>query len=155
MFQRIFSISNRSGVLFFAYDENSRINHVVDHTGRYVSYDYDDNGNLREFTNADENTLEYQYEDHRLTQITDFNGNIFLTNVYDNEGRVTKQYMLDQGEFLFGYDDENRVTTLTDGEGNMRQYSFDAIGQMTSVEDDESMLEKKQYCEKPCPAGFF
>jgi RHS repeat-associated protein len=134
------SISNRSGTFNFTYT-NGKITQITDHTGRFVSYEYDDDGRLITFTNADENTLEYQYHDNRITQITDFNGNIFLANIYDSEGRVIEQYMLGQGTFTVDYDTDNRITTTTDPQGAERRYFFDVIGQMTAVEDEAGKIE--------------
>ncbi|MCL2048782.1 MAG: DUF6531 domain-containing protein [Defluviitaleaceae bacterium] len=134
------SISNRSGTLYFTYI-NGVISRIDDHTGRSVEYSYYPDGNLRSFTNTDGDTLEYEYENNRLTQITDFNGNIYLTNEYDSQGRAIKQYMLDQGTFDYVYDVNNRVTTITDGEGAVRQYFYDAIGQTVAIADEAGRIE--------------
>jgi RHS repeat-associated protein len=136
----IVSISNRNGAFHFTYT-NGKITQITDHTGRFISYDYDASGRLLTFTNADGNTLEYEYQDNRVVQITDFNGNIFLTNIYNEEGRVIEQYMLGQGTSAIDYDTENRVTTTTDPQGTERKYFYDVIGQITAVEDEAGRIE--------------
>jgi YD repeat-containing protein len=87
--------------------------------------------------------MRYDYKDNRLTHIYDFNNNPdnsdevpFLINEYDNRGRVTRQYMNDQNTFTFQYNEEARSTTLTDQNNKRQIYQFNALGQITSVQDD-------------------
>jgi RHS repeat-associated protein len=140
---RINTISNRSGTFTFRYDTNGRIDRVTDHTGRFVSYAYNANGELVTVTNADNDTLGYKYQNSRVAEITDFNGNLYLSNTYDEVGRVLSQYMLGQGTFGFEYDFINRITAITDPNGAVRRYHFNSQEQVTAFEDDDGKIEYK------------
>ena|GEM_PF-6371939 len=133
------TITNRSGTLNFTY-ENNKITQITDQTGRSVYYEYNANNTLRTFTNADNDTLEYEYTNNRVTKITDFNGNIFLQNTYDTQGRVTRQDIPDQGTSTIAYNLNDRITTVTDSTG-VRRYFYNALGQITAVEDNVANIE--------------
>ena len=132
---QITSVSNDSGTLTFTYSGN-KISRITDHTGRSVSYTYNGNGDLVSFLNADGDTIDYTYDsNHRITEISDFNGNTYLKNVYDNLGRVTEQYMADQGTTYFDYDFTNRVSTIIAPDGAVCKYYYNIDRRITAVED--------------------
>ena len=98
-------------------------------------YNYDGSGDLVSFENADSDTVDYTYEDHRITEISDFNGNTYLKNKYDSIGRVIEQYMADEGTSYFSYDFVNRVSTWTRPDGSVLKYYYDENYKITAFED--------------------
>ena len=131
----ISSISSSSGTLAFAYS-GGRISSITDQTGRSVHYGYDGSGDLVSFRNADDDTIDYAYDDkHRITAISDFNGNTYLRNAYDSLGRVKEQHVADQGTSLFSYDVANRASTISDPNGAVRKYYYDLNQNVTAAED--------------------
>ncbi|MCD4779909.1 MAG: hypothetical protein K8S27_05085, partial [Candidatus Omnitrophica bacterium] len=70
--------------------------------------------------------------DHRIVSIKDAKGQTFVTNHYDNEGRVHQQD-LGTGSGTFDYSVANQ-NTFTDKEGNVTRFLLNADGMVTSQE---------------------
>ncbi|MDR2712330.1 MAG: dockerin type I domain-containing protein, partial [Clostridiales bacterium] len=135
---RSLTSSGSNGERFFTGVE--KITRITDHTGRSVSYSYL-NGDLEFFENADGDTIDYIYDDHRITEIYDFNSNLgsddpYLTNIYDDLGRVTEQNIAGEGTTYFTYDFDERVSTITKPDGSKQSYYYDQNQNVISVEDD-------------------
>jgi RHS repeat-associated protein len=141
-YRSITTSNNNSRGGFFK--ETEKISQISDQpiesgTGRSVSYTYD-NGYLLSFTNCEEepseNTINYSYEDHRITEVSDFNGNTYLTNTYDELGRIASQEMSGQGLSEFEYDFAERVSTVYAPDGAIRKYYYDIKQNIIAVEED-------------------
>lgn len=44
----------------------------------------------------------------------DLNGKTYVKNTYDRDSRVTRQEMINGGEYVYFYDTQNRLTTYTE-----------------------------------------
>ena len=124
--------------LKFTYDSSHRITQVQDNIGRTVGYTYDASGRLWKKTDPNSGVTEYTYDtSHRLLTIKAPKGNVFLTNEYDANGRVSEQTLADSSTFEFDYtlDGSGNVTTteVTDPRGNVRSVSFNASQHQTSA----------------------
>lgn len=62
-----------------------------DYFGRKVVYNYDGD-NLTEVTLPNGGTVRYAYEKELITKVTDQNSVTYVTNEYDEKGRVINQY---------------------------------------------------------------
>lgn len=131
------SVSNSSGTLSFAYNGDGNIKSVTDSVGRTVNLSY--NGDyLISAENADSDDLIYAYDaSSYLTQITNFNGDVYLTNSYDGAGRVVSQYVQDEGNFQFTYDDRARQNTCTGENGYYLSIVYDELGRIIQSTNSE------------------
>lgn len=90
------------------------ISKVTDYANNEVKFVYDGNL-LKQSINPDNDSITYSYDSEgNMNEITDFMGRVYLTNTYDDKGRVLTQYIAGQGMSTMAYDDENRVTTATE-----------------------------------------
>ena len=127
---------------------------VTDEAGQQVELVSNGDGHVTEVTHPDGRTWELDYDDARLTAITDPRGftrrfaytddgwleritdgedTTFVSNSYDDEGRVTKQVNGEGDERTVAYDD-NR-TVYTDALGNETTYVYNDQGQVTETID--------------------
>jgi len=131
-------ISGLAGVLTLSW-ENGHISAVSDNTGRTVNYSY--SGDLlTDVTNPDGDTLSFSYDGNDyLATATDFEGVEYLSNTYDDSGRVTHQLFVNadvETEYTFTYDDENLVNTCTDSNGWTTAYYYDEYRNLLKTVDD-------------------
>lgn len=121
----------------FSYDGNGRITQANDFIGRGVSYAYDAAGRLASFTDANGGTTYYSYDNNdNMLQIQKPNGNLQVTNTYDESNRVVQQTHPDGGTYQFAYVTDGNgditQTTVTDPSGSIRQAQFNSDGYTTS-----------------------
>jgi RHS repeat-associated protein len=143
----------RGRQLTFSYTGTTlRIDRITDRLGRSVQYTYDAQGRLTSVTDAAGGITQYTYDgNHRLLTITDPRGITFLTNEYDNAGRVIRQTQADGGIWIFAYTTSGSFisqTVVTDPRSNPTTYRFnsagyliqqtDALGQTTTFERQPS-----------------
>ncbi|MFH1232104.1 MAG: DUF6531 domain-containing protein [Planctomycetota bacterium] len=130
-------------VVTFTWNADNRISYFEDWIGRRVSFTYDGQGDLISVTHPatteypNGNTTQYTYSsgddffwmNHNMLTITDPNNNTYLTNVYDDWDRVTTQTYGD-GYFTNQYVDATestpKKTIVTDRENNVVEYWFDS-----------------------------
>ncbi|MFA0813730.1 RHS repeat-associated core domain-containing protein [Microbulbifer epialgicus] len=87
-------------VEFFYNEQSGRLTHVIASDGRRIDYRHDEwqtatRGNLVQVEGLDNYQHSFKYEDpadaHRITGLQRGAGAVWVTNTYDNEGRVIKQ----------------------------------------------------------------
>mgnify|MGYP001500447095 CR=1 FL=1 len=97
------SINSPARYVQFQYDERDRLESITDHTGRFVTYTYDDWGYLERVTGpaytAHQPVIAEQYENEQVGQVRK------LTEVLDWKGRilVENEYEQDQLSEYFGF----------------------------------------------------
>jgi RHS repeat-associated protein len=126
-------ISPSTKFLQFTYDASSRIIQVVDNAGRTVTYTYDASGRLWKVTDPANGITEYTYDaSHRMLTIKDPKNIVFLTNVYDANGRISQQTQADNTTYQFAYtlDGNGKVTQtdVTDPRSAIRRLTFNSSG---------------------------
>ena len=110
-----------------------RIANVTDAMGNTVGFHYE-NGRLISVTNPNGREMSFTYDAAcNLLTISDFSGEIYLTNQYDVHGRVTEQLTVGRGRTLVSYDEENRTTVFTDELGNVTSYTYNQAGHITDI----------------------
>jgi len=120
----------------FNYDSSDRIIRAEDNAARTVTYYYDPSGRLARVTDPAEQVTQYSYDSaNRMTQIIDPKGIAYLTNQYDNNGRVIVQTQADGSKYQFYYTTDGSPNggriisaTVINPRGIARQVSFNAAG---------------------------
>jgi YD repeat-containing protein len=106
--------------LRFAY-ENDKLAEISDMLGRKIRYRYQGEL-LTEVTYPNDGTVKYEYTDQGwITAITDQNG---LANEYDTQGRVLRQTLANGAETIFFYQDQDRMTIVTQPHNGERTSYF-------------------------------
>lgn len=133
----IVSVTSWEGYwLTYDYNTAGQVTAIHDNAGRTVSYTYD-NGLLKTVTDVNGGVTTYGWDtSKRLTTITDAKNQLFLTNTYDNNNRVTQQKLADGSLYKFDYTLDSAgksvtKTTVTDPAGAIRVVEYDASGYLT------------------------
>jgi RHS repeat-associated protein len=131
------AVSPSGRTVTFNYDSSNRVTSATDNSGRTIGYAYNTAGSLATVTYPDQTTEQYTYDgNHRMLTMQDRRGNVWVTNQYDANGRVTKQIYADNTAYQFAYatDSNNNVTTttVTDSNGNQEQVAFDPVSNYPS-----------------------
>ncbi|WP_299968754.1 polymorphic toxin-type HINT domain-containing protein [uncultured Roseobacter sp.] len=152
---RIISVTNPAGrSLSYTYNDASKIAQITDNIGRTVTYGYNAANLLTTVTNQRGNTTTYSYDAaNRLSAITSADGTQVLTNTYDAQGRVTRQFAYGASftyQYLSGYtrvrnsnsgtsdhyfNDNGNPTRVRDLRNGNKYMTWDAAGNMTSYQD--------------------
>jgi RHS repeat-associated protein len=119
----------------FTVDSGSRITQAKDNSGRVVAYTYDTGGRLTTVTDPNGGITQYTYDSNsQMLTIQDARGIVYLSNVYDANGRVIQQTQADGTTYQFAYtlDGNGKViqTDVTDPRGNVRRVTFNSSGYM-------------------------
>jgi RHS repeat-associated protein len=151
-----------SHAVSYGYDAVGRLSSVTAPDSSITSYGYDDVGNLTTRTDANLHTTSYGYDAaHRLTSVTNPLGKVW-TFAYDADDQLTSRvdavanaaanpslgtttYTLDRAgrrtgidysdatpDVSFGYDNANRLNSMTDGAGT-KSYGYDDANRVTSI----------------------
>ena len=129
------SISDENGVvLSFTKGPNGKIASISYPNGDSIFYGYDSSGNLISFTDLMGNTTTYEYDNyHNLTRVIDANGITVAQIGYGSDGKVSSY--TEKGETCnFNYIN-SYTTRKIDSNGNAWIYIFDDNGLVTSVTD--------------------
>ena len=130
-------MTNLGDSLNFSY-ANDRLTEVSDSPdpgGRIVQFGYDDDGNLVSYTDAEDQTWFYSYDDqHRLESIQVPEGHLSVTNVYDDLGRVREQTDGEENRWEFFFTDFRNVER--DPLGGEKTYIYDRFRRLIARENE-------------------
>lgn len=104
----------------YIFDENMRLDHIMDRNGNTIQCVYDGTGNL--------------------AQVVDTVGRVF-TFAYDPAGRLTSLTDPAGRVFSYTYAGAADLTAFTDPEGNIIGYGYDDQHQLTTVTDPKGVIE--------------
>jgi RHS repeat-associated protein len=143
-------------VLTYNYDANNNRSSLKLDGANYASYIYDDANRLTSITNAADNaSINFGYDNankltsrnypNSVTTIYEYDGMSRLTRLKDLGAQVNfdRQYSYNSASQinqitepanarLFGYDNLDRLTSVTNSTNGNESYSFDAVGNRTS-----------------------
>jgi len=154
-------ISPNGRNVYLSYDAANRVTQIKDDLQRTVSYTYDAQGRLTQVTDPLGKTMQYTWATQtvpaansiggltsstNMLTVVDKNGNTMVTNVYDANGRVSKQTYADGQTYTFAYTllsasqsipagsfDAVKQTDATNERGTVTRYVFNANQAPTSV----------------------
>ena len=134
------------------YDDKHRIVRLEDNACNQVLCEYDSQGNMKAVTSKTGTTNYYTYDiNHRILVGKDTNNKVFMSNTYDEKGRVLTQDDGDASTALVRinyYDNDEKQTTtitVTDREGNVSQYVNKYSGYNLSVTDKIGGITYREY----------
>jgi RHS repeat-associated protein len=139
---RLVSVSGSGGTsLSLGYDGSGRLSTVTDPAGAAYTYGYDSNGDLSSVTDPLGGVRSYSYNRHLLTGVTDENGNVVVTNTYDEYGRITAQTDALDETITVSYGSPGRgATEVTDPGGGVATFYFDAYQRTTDAVDPSDRI---------------
>ncbi len=138
-------MTSAGSVLTFAY-ENDFLVEVKDALGRAVRYKYEKDC-LKAVCHVDEGTTTYHYDERNyITQVIDQNGHAYVTNAYDEVGRVIAQYYLDGTKSVLTYDSKNRENTVyIEALNRTERYRYNEDYLVTHTYYDDGTYEEVGY----------
>ncbi len=120
----------------FSRDAENRITTVTDPVGNIQSYDYSAAGDLVAHTDAGGFTTRYFYDqDHNLLQVRDPLGRPLARNEYDNDGRLISLTDSDGETVTFTHDVAGQQELVTDAAGNTTVLEYDDRGNVVRSTD--------------------
>ena len=139
------SITNAlGGVTSFEYDANDNITKVTDAEGNATTYEYDAVGNIITSTNAKGVNTLYTYDaNYNVISVIDAAGVTAYT--YDALNRVTGITDRNGNTQWFGYDAIGRITRVRDKNGNLTQYTYDGNGNIVATTDALGTVARFEY----------
>lgn len=115
----------------YTYHSNGLLSTVTDGTDTKISYSYDANGKITRQENANGTYSLYTYAGENLSSIRNYDaqGSLFSSFVYsyDREGRVNTMTDVD-GSWLYRYDALGQLTQAISPDGSITAYTYDASG---------------------------
>ncbi len=125
--------------------KNGKLSDIEDTIGRHISYMYEGEF-LTEVILPNGGKIHYTYTNKGyIHQVTDQNGNVYVTNEYDYNGRVTKQILATGEEYIIYYDDRNRRNVISNplsGEYISYEYGSQKI-LLKEINKDGTYYEKR------------
>ncbi|MCL1976199.1 MAG: DUF6531 domain-containing protein [Firmicutes bacterium] len=143
----LIKVENSGGSLAFSYNDHKRLNRVTDHSGRQIRLTYAQN-RLAKVVQPSGAVYQYEYDAQGLLckQINPLGVNT-VKNEYDENGRTVKQSFPDGGVMKYAYDDDQKITVLTQQNGSKITYrrddKFRTIG--TVYPDGEEIFDYNEH----------
>jgi len=126
--------------------EDGKLSGMTDILGRRVQYRYQGEL-LTEVTYPNGGTVTYEYTpEGYLAGITDQNGNPYVRNEYARDGRVTRQFLCGDTEYVILYDDNNRTNTfLNMSNGDRLEYHYNSSRLVEKTVYSDGSTEEVRY----------
>ncbi|WP_298814483.1 RHS repeat-associated core domain-containing protein, partial [uncultured Chloroflexus sp.] len=163
---RLVSITNDAGrTVMLTYNAQGLISAISAPEGKQYSFSYEGT-RLVGFTNARGYTTTFTYQEQYLGTLLDVNGrpyeatvsylasvrnpagNLKNRQVYDDRGRVIEQWIGEREHRVFSYDDDARITTITDAFGRVTTYHYDELYRLTQITYPDGLSEFFTYDER-------
>jgi RHS repeat-associated protein len=140
--------------IVLTYDTHNRVTQARDNAGRTVSYTYDSAGRLETVTDPAGKVSSYTYDgtSNRIKTAKDARGIVYMTNTYDDDGRVKKQTLAEGQAYSFAYTTtgtgEVTATEVTQPGGAVRRVEFDGGYGTSDTQAYGSDLARKTVYER-------
>jgi RHS repeat-associated protein len=131
-------------IALYEFDGRGLVTREVNALGDVTTYTYDGNGNLKSKTDADGKITEYTYNGLDMVTHINYNGGKQVSYRYNNVGDLVE--MNDwTGKTSFEVDLLSRITKTTDTKGKAIEYTYDEVGNQTSVKYPDNTIATKTY----------
>ena len=134
--------------LSIKYDAAGRVSETSDADGNTTTYSYDANGNLEKIKDALGNSTDFGYNEYRkIVKQKDANGNV-TTYDYDSSLNCVRVTDAEQGITEFAYDGIGQIIAVTkkgDKEDVTLSMTYDPLGNVTSITDGEGNVRRMEY----------
>jgi RHS repeat-associated protein len=127
--------SSAGAAVTFARDPQGRITAITDPAGDTINYQYDASGNLVTVIDRGGNKTQFVYgakQPHYLTQIIDPLGHTGIRTNYDDQGRLVSITNGNGNAVQLSYDPTHSSETVLDQLGNPTTYVYDNQGNIIS-----------------------
>ncbi len=134
----------------FVYDSHGNILSLTDRGSHQETFTWNDRGQILTHTNVRSGVETFTYNnDGTLATYTDTDTGVSSYN-YDVHKRLTEIVRPDSTNEIpmritIAYDEIDRITAITDENGNTRTFAYDANGNVTSIGDPETNLSISGY----------
>ncbi|MCH9609940.1 MAG: hypothetical protein S4CHLAM45_13340 [Chlamydiales bacterium] len=125
------------------YDEKERLQSTTNPLGETTTYSYDTHGNLTSIK-TDQTTQTFTY-DAANRPLTITNGDLTTHKRYDTTGRVISQIDPCGFETKYTYDGVGNITTILHPDGALEQFEYDPLGNVTKKIDPNGNATKTTY----------
>ena len=153
----------------YSYDNSNRVTRIDYADGNYVSYAYNQAGDVISATDSQDRTIYYSYDIYgNLTDITypDYTTETFTYNAegwnltatdrlgrtvefsYDAVGNVTGKTYPNGTSEAYTYDSCDRLITATNVYGATTTYDYDYLGRNTEITDDDGNTVSYTYTDR-------
>lgn len=130
----------------FERDEQGRITRIIDPNGNAMTYAYSAWGDLRSFTDREQNVTTFEYNgEHRLLSIRDPRGIQPVRNEYDDAGRLVRKIDALGNAVEYTHSIGARQQITTDRLGYARVQEYDADGNLVREIDPEGRATTRTY----------
>nr|MCR5655325.1 fibronectin type III domain-containing protein [Lachnospiraceae bacterium] len=114
-------------------DEKGNVLRTEDALGNVETYLYDTQGRLLDVWDPLMNNTAYEYDGDRLSAVYDTAGNVTR---YTYEGGALKSVSAKGGQVETEYDEKGRIKRLIAPDGSIKQYTYDAMGHVLSLQTE-------------------
>jgi RHS repeat-associated protein len=136
---RLQSVTYAGATTSYAYDAADRLTRVDYPHGRWIGWEFDQDGNRTQQTDSSGHVVNYKYDSAgRLKDVRDGTDRPIVSYSYDAAGRMQREQKGNGTYTDYAYDDLGRVSVIShfapDDTLNARfHYEFDAVGNRTTL----------------------
>ncbi|WP_078557062.1 DNRLRE domain-containing protein [Bacillus alkalicellulosilyticus] len=119
----------RGHVTIFEYNQVNTVTSEIDPLGKFIKYDYDQNGNQTSVERGKGTTVaskeEFTYDRKNRLSEKWVNGSKVWTNQYDRADNLTRLILPDQSSYSFTYDESSRLVEFLEPSGYKLANTFE------------------------------
>jgi RHS repeat-associated protein len=133
-------VDAKSQTTSYTYDTLNRVTRIDYQGGAYVTYTYDDNGNLTQMYESANGTTSYTYDYRNRVTLKTFPDATTVSYTYDGDNNLTSKTDTG-GTVSYAYNVVNLLSTVTEPGSYVTQYtSYDGSGNLLSMTYPNSVV---------------